>query len=170
MIITFLKKAPVALSIFLLSFFCLSSFDTQAQGFDSGEADMYEPNVKEDFSDEELNMFVNATKEVIRIQQETERLMINIIEEEDLTVDKFNEIMIAQQTANMDRVDATAEELIAFNNAAEKIMMLQNELQEEVIRILESEGIDVETYQEIILSYQYSPQVQERVNEMLELE
>lgn len=124
--------------------------------------------VQTDFDRGELEEFVNVYIKSSEIQQENESVMIQAIEEEDLEINRFNEILSVQQNQQSpEEVNATAEEMAAFNNAAEKIMAVQQETQAEIEQLIESE-IGGEKYQQIAMAYQQSPEVQERVNEILE--
>lgn len=154
-------------AIFLLAlFFCISTVS-----FAQHEADPYDaPQPREDFSDEEIENFVSATKEVIKLQSKIEQEMISAIESTSLSVERFNEIMIAQQNQQDMEAAATEEELEAFSQAAQKIIEIQSEMQEEIFEVLNEEGIDVNTYQEIIVSYQQNPQLQQKIDTMLEEE
>src|SRR5690606_3295525 len=85
--------------------------------------DTQAPELREDYSDAELESFVNANKKVATIQEETEAMIIGQIEEKGMTVDRFNEILASQQDpAKKDSVQATAEELAAFNEIATSIV------------------------------------------------
>lgn len=126
--------------------------------------------VQEDFSDEELEQFVDVYMQAAEIQQKNEAEMIQAIEEEDLDINRFNEILMARQNQqNVEEIDATAEEMASFNNAAEKIMAVQQEAQAEIEQLIESE-MGSQKYQQIVMAYQQSPEVQQKVNQMLESE
>ena len=124
--------------------------------------------VNTDFSDEELEDFVAVYVKASEIQQENETAMMQAIEEEDLELQRFNEILTARQNQeSVQDIDATVEELAAFNKAAEKIMQVQQEAQTEINKLIEDE-IGAEKYQQIAIAYQQSPEIQQKVNEMLQ--
>jgi competence protein ComGC len=123
--------------------------------------------VREDFTDEELTSFVKAHEKVIEIQQKSQEKMINAIEKEGLSVEKFNELIESQQDPDKE-VDASAEELASFNNAAQQIMQERQKIEVGVVSSIEDEGLDIDTYQAIIVAYQQSPEVQGRINELLQ--
>lgn len=126
--------------------------------------------VQEDFSDEELEQFVDVYIQAAEIQQKNESQMIQAIEEEELDINRFNEILMARQNQqNVEEIDATAEEMASFNNAAEKIMAVQQEAQAEIEQLIESE-MGSQKYQQIVMAYQQSPEVQQKVNQILESE
>lgn len=124
--------------------------------------------VQTDFDRQELEKFVNVYIKSTEIQQGNEAEMIQAIEDEDLEINRFNEILTVQQNQqNVEEINATAEEMDSFNKAAEKIMAVQQETQAEIEELIESE-MGTEKYQEIASAYQQSPEVQERVNGILE--
>ena len=124
--------------------------------------------VRADFSNEELEKFVDVYVQVIEIQQENETVMLKAIEEENLEVNRFQEILNAQQQQQSAAdINATAEEMAAFNNAAQKIIAVQQEANTEMQQLIEQD-LGLETYEQIVLAYQQSPEVQQRVNELLQ--
>lgn len=120
-----------------------------------------------DVSDDEIQLFVEASKEVSKIQQENEADMINAIEEEDLNVEQFNEIMSAQQGQEVEN-EASAEDMAAFNNAAQKIMKIQEDMQVDIEQVLNDQGMDPERYQAIMMAYQQDPELQQKINTMMQ--
>jgi hypothetical protein len=124
--------------------------------------------VNTDFSEEELEGFVEVYVKASEIQQQNETVMMQTIEEEDLELERFNEILTSrQQQQPAEEINASAEELAAFNKAAEKIMTVQQEAQTEINQLIEEE-IGAEKYQQIAMAYQQSPDVQQKINEMLQ--
>ncbi|MGK7392272.1 MAG: DUF4168 domain-containing protein [Candidatus Cyclobacteriaceae bacterium M2_1C_046] len=122
--------------------------------------------VREDFSEKELTAFVDANEKIIEIEKESEKKMISAIEDEGFTVDEFNEMVQTHQDPNKE-LDATQEEMVSFNNAAQEIIKQTQEKQKKIISAIEDEDIKPETYQAILIGYQKSPKVQEDVNKIL---
>ncbi len=129
--------------------------------------------VKADFSETELEKFVDVYVQVAEIQQENETVMMQAIEAENLDINRFNEILQAQQQQATGEqpatgeVNATAEEMAAFNNAAQKIMTVQKEAQTEMQQVIDQD-LGMETYEQIVIAYQQNPEVQQKVNMLLE--
>jgi membrane-associated HD superfamily phosphohydrolase len=151
--------------LFAILFTSISTFS-----FAQHQADPLDEPAREEFSEEEIDSFVSATKEVIKLQSEIEQEMIQAIEDSNLTVERFNEIMMAQQNQQNPEGAATEEELEAFSEAAQKIIEIQSEMQEEIFNVLNEEGLDVNTYQEIIMAYQQDPELQRKIDSKLEEE
>lgn len=123
-------------------------------------------NAREDFSDDELKSFVNANEKAMAIQIEGEQKMIKAIEDQGLTLDRFNEILEEQRDPSKEST-ASGEELQSFNNAAQVILQENTRIEQQMTTTIEEEGIDVETYKQIMLAYQQNPAIQNRVNKMV---
>lgn len=127
-----------------------------------------EPSVgiREDFSDDELKSFVKANEKVMAIQMESEQKMIKAIEDEGLTVERFNAILEQQRDPSRS-AETSSEELNSFNNAAQMILQENEKIEKQMTISVEEEGIDIETYKQIMVAYQQRPELQERVHELL---
>lgn len=124
--------------------------------------------VKTAFSDDELEQFVDVYIEANEIRLQNETIMMQAIEEENLDMARFNEILMARQKeGNISEIDATAEEMAAFNKAAQKIIDVQQEVETEINQLIEEE-IGRQTYQQIGLAYQQDPEIQEEINQLLQ--
>lgn len=122
--------------------------------------------MREDFSDGELKSFVQANEKVTAIQMEAEQKMIEAIEGEGLSIERFNEIL-AQQRDPSRATETSADELQSFNNAAQAILEENARIEKQMVSSIEDEGIDIETYKQIMVAYQQSPEVQKRVNKLV---
>jgi hypothetical protein len=122
--------------------------------------------MREDFSDNELQSFVKANEKVMTIQMEAEQNMIKAIKNEGLTLERFNEIL-EQQRDPQRGTETPAEDLESFNNAAKVILEENARVEKEMTSSVEAEGIDIETYKQIMLAYQQNPTIQGRVNKIV---
>lgn len=123
--------------------------------------------IKEDYSKDELQNFIQANEEVAKVQQKGEQEMIKAIEEGGLDVDTFNEILMARQNPEAE-MTASEEQLEKFGQISQEIIQVQQELQQEVVKAVEETGMDINKYSEMMIAYQNSPKVQEEVNSLLE--
>ena len=176
------KNATPALAFLILAFICLQPVATVwAQEAEQQETEQRETDqdispapqpsieMREDFSDNELKSFVKANEKVTVIQMEAEQKMIKAIEDEGLSIERFNEIL--EQQRDPSRVgEPSVEELQSFNQAAQAILEENAKIEKQMTTSIEEEGIDIETYKQIMLAYQQSPAVQDRVNKMVNSE
>ena len=122
--------------------------------------------MREDFSDAELTSFVKVNEKVMQIQVEGEQKMIKAIQDEGLTVERFNQILEEQRDPQRGG-ETSSEELSSFNNAAQQILQENARLEQQMETSIKEEGIDVETYKQILLAYQQIPDIKDRVNRMV---
>jgi hypothetical protein len=151
--------------LFFLLFFVASalSFESMAQN-EYGHNPQLE--VREDFSDQELEQFIEANKNAIVVQQGAEQKMIRAIQDEGLDINKFNDILTSKQNPNYES-QATPEEHSKFDNAVEEVVKIQEEMIGDMESAIEQAGITIETYEEILIAYQQNPKIQEKINQML---
>lgn len=125
---------------------------------------------REDFSDNELKSFVKASRKITSIQMETEQKMVQAIENEGLTVDRFHQILEHQRNPDSSATETSPNELKSFNNAAQVIIQENKKVEEQMNASIEEEGIDVQTYNQIMVAYQQNAGIQRRVDQMISQE
>lgn len=123
-------------------------------------------SLRTDFSPTELESFVKANEKVTEVQKETEEKIIQKIEEEGLTVERFNQILESRRNPDSEE-EVTPEELQSFNQAAQMIVTENQSIQGKISDVIEEEGIDLDTYQQIIVAYQQSPEVKQKVDQLM---
>jgi uncharacterized protein YfkK (UPF0435 family) len=92
---------------------------------------MPQQEVSTDYSDDEIEVFVEANLDVTKVQQEAQKKAQGIIEENDLDMERFNEIVAIQQGQSDE--EASPEEMEAFNAAAQKIMANNQKTQSDMV-------------------------------------
>ncbi|GAA5033588.1 hypothetical protein GCM10011506_26050 [Marivirga lumbricoides] len=118
--------------------------------------------IKTDYSDEAITKYVEVMEEVLPIQQKAEKNAIEIIEANDLTLDRFNQILAVQQ--NQSDAEVSPEELASFNTAAQEIMKKNASVQEQVLQILKNEGLSPEKYRNMLVAYERDEEFQKKVD------
>ncbi len=118
------------------------------------------------YSDEELENFVQAVLEVIPLHQESQALMIQEIEEEDLTIETFNMILESQHLG--EDPDVTEEKMDAFKNALLAVQALELEYNEKITEEIVDAGLSPARYEQIMADYQQDPELQMKVNQIME--
>ncbi len=156
-----LKSIFNVLSVLTIISAMLISLPAGAQQLPMGQS----PQPAE-YSDVELVTFITAAMKIMPLQQESQMKMIEKIEEEDLTVEKFNNILESFSTG--ENADASEAELESFNNAMEEIQEVQMEYEVTITDAITEEGITPARYQEIMAVYQQDPELQMRINILME--
>ena len=151
------KKSIKGLFTFLLiSLFSLGSF---------AQIPMQAPAAAPaDYSDAELRQFAGAVQKVLNIQETNQGKMMASIEDNNLSIDRFNEMLMQGQQQGLDAIDATEEEMTAFNNAINQVQQLQQQMQMEMMDAITEEGLDVQKYQGIMQAYEQNPEIQAKID------
>lgn len=118
--------------------------------------------IKTDFTDEDITQYVEVLQEVRPIQQEAEKNAVEIIESNDLTLERFNQILAVQQ--NQSDAEVSPEELAAFNTAAQDIMKKNANVQEKILKILEDNDFAPEKYRNMLVAYERDETFRKKVD------
>jgi hypothetical protein len=116
------------------------------------------------FSDEDLKQFAHAAYKIINIQEESHNKMIRAIEETDLSLERFNEMLIEGQEGGEHAINATEKELEAFNESIVQVQFIQREMQLEMMDAINQEGLDVDKYQQLMHGYENDEEVRTKVD------
>jgi hypothetical protein len=119
-----------------------------------------------EYTDEELMTFIRASRQVMPLQQESQMRMIREIEQENLSLERFN-MILESHTRGME-IETTDDEMESFTSALESIQEIQIEYEEKIISSIEREGLSVEQFQAIFADYQQDQDLQMRVNALME--
>jgi len=132
------------------------------------EIQQQEPAQTAEFSDQDLQQFADASARLMVVQQEGEQTMMNILQEEKLSVEQFNEMAKAHQDQKLSEVQATPEEMAAFNKAAQRMVEMQPEFQQDLEEAIQQDGMTLEKFEQIMLAYQQNQSVQQRVDKLMQ--
>ncbi|PKD42665.1 DUF4168 domain-containing protein [Rhodohalobacter barkolensis] len=123
----------------------------------------------DDVSDEEIEQVANAINELGPIQVEAQEKMAEAVEKEDITFERFQQMMMAMQNPQAaDQVDVTDEEMEKLQTLQPALMEIQSEADEKMMEKIESNGISVERYQNIVMAAQQDQELRSRVEALLE--
>jgi len=125
-----------------------------------------QPSADVEVSDSELDKFVEASVNAQQVQMESREDMTSKVEDEGISVERFNEIAEAQQRGESEEdIDATSEEMDNFNKAMQSIQKANEEMQPEIQKAIEDAGLTMDEYREINLAIQQSPKLQQKVQQ-----
>lgn len=128
-----------------------------------------QPDVSTDVADEELQVFVDASMKAQQIQTESQMEMIGIVEDEGLEVETYNEILQGMQMGQSpDELDVASSDVEKFENASEQIGEIEQEMEQKLITAIEDEGMGLERYQEIFTAIQADPELQQKMQQMIQ--
>lgn len=126
-----------------------------------------QPNQPAEVSDAELKQFASAYDRVQSIDQQLQHKMVSAIQKEGLEIQKFNEILNAQQDPNQE-ADATEEELEKFAVVHKAIEQIQSQGQQDIQKVIIDNNLTLNRYQEIMMAVQSDPALQQKLQELIE--
>jgi hypothetical protein len=123
----------------------------------------------EEISDDELLSFVSASDAIQPIQQSAQQDMQEVIEDEGMEWQRFQQIMMSMQNPQMaGQMDISDDEEQTIQNVQPKLQEIEVEATDEIRSEIANQGIEVERYQAIFMSLQQNPELMERLEELMD--
>ena len=120
-----------------------------------------------DVSDKELTTFVAAFQQVQVINQQAQQNMVKAVQDEELSIERFNEMKQNEQNPNQE-IQGTTEEMEQFDKANQQIVQIQKQATQSMQKKIEDEGLTIQRYQEIAMALQKSPELQQKIQKMMQ--
>lgn len=122
-----------------------------------------------DVSDEELSLLVKTINDLEPIQIEAQEKMIEAITSEDITLERFQQMMMADSNpelaAQVNITDEEMEKLMAIQPA---LMQIQGEADRKMSEKIEENGFTMDRYRSIIMGAQQDPELMARIEAELD--
>jgi len=148
--------------------FAFSSAFAQGMG-QQQQQQMPDVPTSEDVSDEELNQFVTTITEIEPIQVELQTDVQKLVEEQNLSMERFQQLMMAMQNPQMaDQVEISDEEREQIQNIQPDLSDLQMKAEEKMVEKIEENGMNVQRYQAIMMGAQQDQELMTRLQTALE--
>jgi hypothetical protein len=118
-------------------------------------------------SENEIEQFALAFREIQVINQQVQQEMIDVVQEEGVDVQRFNEYLTAQQDPAQ-KINASEEELEQFTSAYQEIEEIQKDATQQMEQAITDNELSVERYQEIAMSIQANPELLQKLQQHFE--
>ncbi|REL38927.1 DUF4168 domain-containing protein [Rhodohalobacter sp. SW132] len=156
-----------AMLLFAALFATTAAFAQGQMG--QGQQQMPDVPSSDDVSDTELNQFVTTITQIEPIQIELQADVEELVEEEELAFERFQQLMMAMQNPQMaEQVEMSDEEREKIQSIQPKLSELQMKAEEEIIEKIEENGLNVERYQAIMMGAQQDQELMTRLQQALE--
>ncbi|MFP4100429.1 DUF4168 domain-containing protein [Coleofasciculus sp.] len=120
-------------------------------------------------SQEDLQKFASALEQLQSIEQETQVELVEAIENQGLSVERFQEIALAQQNPEIQpSTEISQAEVESFDQAAGQVTQIQQQAQTRMQEAVEREGLDAQQFSQIGAALQQDPTLQQQFQEMLQ--
>ncbi len=123
----------------------------------------------DEVTDEEVTKLVNTIIALEPIQLEAQEKIEEAVEAEDITFERFQQMMMAMQNPQMaDEMDISDEEMSKIQTLQPKLMEIQGEAEQQMMEKIEEYGLTMERYRMIIMGAQQDPELMARVEAELD--
>lgn len=123
-------------------------------------------------SDQELTQFANALMQIQTIQASYDTQVVSVVESVGLSPQRFDQILMilrSPQEAQAENIPEVGEEEVeSFQQALVQIGTIQEETRTQMQQAIQSEGLELERFQEIIIVVNNDESLEGRVRQMLE--
>ncbi len=126
-------------------------------------------------SDADLATFAKAYQGVQVLRMQAEQEMVKAVEDEGLTIDRFNAIAEIQlDTSNSDPADMakiaargkiTKKENKKFDAIVERIIEIRQSTEEDMAKAIEAEGLSIDTFNSILDQSVADPDLQRKISD-----
>lgn len=121
---------------------------------------------KIEVSDSELSEFAKVFQQMRMVNQEAQQEMIQVVQDEDFELERFNEI----HQANMDpekEVETTDAEEKKYEVVVAELESIQPKFQEKMKSLIDGSSLSMERYQQLAMALQSDAALQQRLQEMM---
>ncbi len=123
----------------------------------------------DEVSDEDLQSFLSINMRMLDLQEKAMQQVEKFIEEQGMTPQRYAEIAAAENNPQGES-DATQEELATAKRISDEVQQINQELEKQAQQIIKEEGLTTEKYQAIGTAIENSPELQKKLNEMMQKE
>ncbi len=118
-------------------------------------------------SDAELERFAQAFQRIRMINQEAQQQMSQVVQDEGMDIQRFNEIHRATMDPAVD-VETSAEEQEQYSDIASEIQNMQGSFQSRMEEVITEQDLTIQRYEQIATQLQTDPELQERLKAVFE--
>lgn len=114
-------------------------------------------------TDEELEKFAMVSSELQQVQQESRKKVQDMLSDKEMDMQRFQQIMMSRQNPNMgDSIEVTDQEKETMKEIQPKLQKMQQQSRQELMSIMQEEGLQPQRFQAIARAVQSNPEVMKR--------
>lgn len=121
---------------------------------------------KIEVSDAELNQFAEVFQKMRMMNQEAQRDMMAVVQEEEFELKRFNEIHMAKMDPEKE-VEITAEEEKKYKAVVAELEVMQPEIQKRMQEVISESDLDMERYQQLAMALRSDTELQQRLQDLM---
>lgn len=116
----------------------------------------------------DLQKFVSVARKLEEISQERNSQIAKVVKDGGFSMERFREIYLSKQNSKVQPKNAiTADEQQKYDRAVEQLVQIQKDTQSKMGAAVQSEGLEVPRFLQILETIQKTPDLQKKVEQML---
>ena len=120
-------------------------------------------------SDDEITKLVSTIFDLEPIQIHAQEQIQEALESENISVERFQQMMMAMQNPQLaDEINITEEEMAKLETIQPALIEIQGEADREMVEKIEENGFTMERYRSIVMAAQQDPELMARIEVLLE--
>ncbi len=120
-------------------------------------------------SDDEITKLVDTIFDLEPIQINAQEKIQEALDAENITIERFQQMMMAMQNPQMaDEVNITEEEMSKLQTIQPALVEIQGTADREMSEKIEENGFTMERYRNIVMGAQQDPELMARIEALLE--
>lgn len=147
--------------------FVLGIGSLPAQAQTSAPAPSAPGTAQQPVSDAELQKFVGVARKLDSISKERNTLVVQAIEKEGMNVNRFREIYVSKQDPKAKPAQVSNDEQQKYDRALAQLVQIQKDTQSKMGSAVQSEGLEVPRFIQILEAVQKTPDLQKKVEQMM---
>ncbi len=118
-------------------------------------------------TEEELEQFAQVSQESQKVQEEMRNQVDSLLDEKDMEMERFRQIMMSQRNPqSADSADITEEEQATMEEIQPQLMQMQQQAQQEMVTIIQDNGLEPQRFQQLMQAVRTNPEVMKRFQDI----
>lgn len=157
-----MKLKNLISGVFLLGVFATTTVNAQSAPMPQAPKQQ-----KVDVKDAELEKYAEVFQQMRMVQQEAQKEMIQVVENENIELKRFNEIHQASMNPNAE-VETTPEEDKKYKAVVAELQTLQPKFQKEMEEVIANSDMTMERYQQLAMALRTDTDLQQRLQKIMQ--
>lgn len=120
-------------------------------------------------SDDEITKLVSTINDLEPIQIHAQEQILEALDSENITVERFQQMMMAMQNPQLaEEINITEEEMSKLQTIQPALIEIQGEADREMVEKIEENGFTMERYRNIVMGAQQDSELMARIEALLE--
>lgn len=121
---------------------------------------------KIEVSDAELTQFAEVFQKMRMMNQEAQKDMMAVVQEEDFELKRFNEIHMAKMDPNKE-IETTEEEDKKYKEVVAELEEMQPVIQKKMEEVISESDLSMERYQQLAMALRSDAELQKRLQDIM---